>query len=88
MYFEPWTNAHLLDKHCYNCWEVICECVLTVILHSVRTHDLDNDSYQHSMCGWFKPTYFVCIYVSVFAYLRLPVCQAVLARLQISFHQL
>ena len=54
----------------YNCWKVICECVLTVILRSVRIHDLDNDSYQHCVwqCGWSMPAYFVHIYVSVYTY--------------------
>ena len=37
---------------------------------AVRTHDHDNDSYQHCIqqCGWSALAYFVRIYVSVYAY--------------------
>ena len=57
------------NMYTYNCWKVIWEHVLTVILRSVQTHDLDNAFYQHSVwkCGRFTLAYFVRIYVSVYA---------------------
>ena len=47
------SSLDVCNHKCYYCKKLICEPVLTVILHQVRTHDLDNDTYQCSVlqCG-------------------------------------
>ena len=59
-------NCIWYRKSCttYNCWKVICECMLTVILCSVRTHDLDNDKAYGSVVALVGPCqHILCIFM-------------------------
>ena len=77
-------NTNRFVLHCsfiYNSWKVTNACCQSYILRSVRTHDLDNDSYQYGIreCGLSTPVYFMCIMWVCPLTLRLTVYQAVLA---------